>query len=79
MGGSSRSFAWRDGIITEILRIVDVSAEILDWKLSNTSYKRVEFCLLPSITLVFCLAYSSTLKLQTISSSETSVDFQGTI
>jgi hypothetical protein len=43
-------------------------------------YTTVEVHSLPSaFTLVYCSAYSSTLKMEAIFSSETSVDFQRTI
>jgi hypothetical protein len=37
-----------------------------------------QLCLPPTFTLVSCLSYSSTLKMETTCSSETSVDFQRT-
>jgi hypothetical protein len=38
----------------------------------------LQVCLPPAFTLVYCSAYSSTLKMEAICSSETSVDFQRT-
>jgi hypothetical protein len=43
---------------------------------ANTS--RYLLCLPPAFTLVYCLAYCSTLKMEAICSSETSGDFQRT-
>jgi hypothetical protein len=44
----------------------------------NKVSKKPELCLPPAFTLVSCSAYSSTLKMEAICSSETSVDFQRT-
>jgi hypothetical protein len=44
----------------------------------NMSPPSSELCLPPTFTLVSCLAYSSTLKMEAICSSETSNDFQRT-
>jgi hypothetical protein len=45
------------------------------WRISQA---RNHVCLPPAFTLVSCLAYSSTLKIEETWSSETSVDFQRT-
>jgi hypothetical protein len=42
----------------------------------NKPRKPAQFCLLPAFTLFSCLAYSSTMKMVAIYSSETPVDFQ---
>jgi hypothetical protein len=42
------------------------------------SKARIQLCLPPACTLVSCLSYSSTLKMEVTCSSETSVDFQRT-
>jgi hypothetical protein len=44
--------------------------------LKDRRASQAEFCLSPAFTLVSCLAYSSTLKMEASFSSETSVDFQ---
>jgi hypothetical protein len=44
-------------------------------RISQVRNQKTEFCLLPAFTLVSCSAFSSTLKMEMIYSSETSVDF----
>jgi hypothetical protein len=45
---------------------------------SGSKNKQAELCLPPAYTLVSCSAYFSTMKMEAICSSETSVDFQRT-
>jgi hypothetical protein len=45
---------------------------------SRPKFWRNKLCLPPAFTLVSCSAYSSTLKIEATSSSETSADFQRT-
>jgi hypothetical protein len=53
--------------------------QALKWRVLSSGFILVhKLCLPPAFTLVSCSAYSSTLKMEAICSSETSVDFQRT-
>jgi hypothetical protein len=48
-------------------------------RMSQAKHQREGLCFLPTFRLVYCLAYSSTLKMEPTCSSETSIDFQRSI
>jgi hypothetical protein len=69
--------------INVYIRKVESCAQIADrcapWKISIGAENLVSMlCLPPAFTLVSCSVWSSTLKMETIYSSDTSVDFQRT-
>jgi hypothetical protein len=56
-----------------------IGIEVLTAMIMKSSiFRDISLCLPPDFTLVSCLAYFSTLKLEATCSSETSVDFQRT-